>query len=454
MPVSKGKKLIKNALIVNEGKIFKGDVYIDGEHIKKVTEVPIDEELFPKDDLQLIDAEGLYLLPGVIDDQVHFRDPGLTYKADLYTESKAAVAGGVTSFMDMPNTVPNALSQELLEEKYETASEKSLANFSFYMGASNDNIDEILKTNPQKVCGIKVFMGSSTGNMLVDDEEALKQIFSKAPTLIAVHCEDEATISKNNTKYFAKYGEDAPPEIHPLIRSSEACFLSSSKAVALAKKYNTRLHILHLSTEAEMSLFDNSIPLNKKQITAEVCIHHLWFSEEDYKEKGNFIKWNPAIKKASDRDALFNSLLNGKIDVVATDHAPHTFEEKSKPYFQSPSGGPMIQHSLVAMLEFYQKDKMSLENVVEKMCHNPAVLFQIQNRGFIREGYYADLTLVDLNDKWLVEKDNLLYKCGWSPMVGQEFRSRVSKTFVNGHLVYSNGKFDESNKGKRLMFNR
>jgi len=454
MPVSKRKKLLKNALIVNEGKIFKGNVYIDGEHIKKVTGAHLDEELIPKDDLQIIDAEGLYLLPGVIDDQVHFRDPGLTYKADLYTESKAAVAGGVTSFMDMPNTIPNALSQELLEEKYEVAAEKSLANFSFYMGASNNNIDEIIKTNPRKVCGIKVFMGSSTGNMLVDDDEALKQIFSKAPTLIAVHCEDEATISKNNTKYFARYGEDAPPEIHPLIRSSEACFLSSSKAVALAKKFNTRLHILHLSTEAEMSLFDNSIPLNKKQITAEVCIHHLWFSEEDYKEKGNFIKWNPAIKKASDRDALFNSLLNGKIDVVATDHAPHTFEEKSKPYFQSPSGGPMIQHSLVAMLEFYQKDKMSLENVVEKMCHNPAVLFQIQNRGFIREGYYADLTLVDLNDKWLVEKDNLLYKCGWSPMVGQEFRSRVSKTFVNGHLVYSNGKFDESNKGKRLMFNR
>ena len=454
MPVSKRKKLIKNAFIVNEGKIFKGDVYIDGEHIKKVTEAPLDEELIPKDDLQIIDAEGLYLLPGVIDDQVHFRDPGLTYKADLYTESKAAVAGGITSFMDMPNTIPNALTQDLLEDKYEAASEKSLANFSFYMGASNGNINEIIKTNPQKVCGIKVFMGSSTGNMLVDDEEALRHIFSKAPTLIAVHCEDEATISKNNTKYFVEYGEDAPPEIHPLIRSSKACFLSSFKAVALAKKYNTRLHILHLSTEAEMSLFDNSIPLDKKHITAEVCIHHLWFSEEDYKEKGNFIKWNPAIKKASDKDTLFNSLLNGKIDVVATDHAPHTFEEKSKPYFQSPSGGPMIQHSLVAMLEFYQKGKMSLENIVEKMCHNPAILFQIKNRGFIREGYYADLTLVDLNDKWLVDKDNILYKCAWSPIEGQEFRSRVSKTFVNGHLVYSNGKFDESNKGKRLMLNR
>jgi len=357
MPVSKGKKLIKNAFIVNEGKIFKGDVYIDGERIKKVSEVFSDEELIPNDDLQIIDTEGLYLFPGVIDDQVHFRDPGLTYKADLYTESKAAVAGGITSFMDMPNTIPNALTQELLEDKYEAASEKSLANFSFYMGASNDNIDEIVKTNPKKVCGIKVFMGSSTGNMLVDDDEALRQIFSKAPTLIAVHCEDEATINRNNTKYFAEYGEDAPPKIHPLIRSSEACFLSSSKAVSLAKKFNTRLHILHLSTEAEMSLFDNSIPLNKKQITAEVCIHHLWFSEEDYKEKGNFIKWNPAIKKASDRDALFNSLLNGKIDVVATDHAPHTFEEKSKPYFQSPSGGPMIQHSLVAMLNFTKKAK-------------------------------------------------------------------------------------------------
>lgn len=453
MQVTASKKLIRNAFIINEGHVFKGDVLIDGEVIKQVSNSPI--VLDPKEEIiELIDAEGLYLLPGVIDDQVHFRDPGLTHKGDIYTESKAAVAGGITSFMEMPNTIPNTLTQELLEEKYQSAAQKSLANYSFYMGASNDNIDELVKTNPKKVCGIKVFMGSSTGNMLVDDDDVLEEIFSKAPTLIAVHCEDETTVRKNNTRFFSKYGEDAPPEIHPLIRSSEACYLSSSKAVDLAKKHNTRLHILHLSTEAEMDLFDNSMPVEEKRITAEVCIHHLWFSDEDYKEKGNFIKWNPAVKKSSDRDALLNSLLSGKIDVVATDHAPHTLEEKTKPYFQSPSGGPMVQHALVAMLELYHKGKISLEKIVEKMCHHPAKLFQVMNRGFIREGYFADLVLVDIDDAWKVEKEGLFYKCGWSPMEGLTFRSKVHKTFVNGCLAFDNGEINENNRGKRIIFNR
>ncbi len=450
MPAAGRNMLIRNAQIVNEGQTFKGDVLIEGEHIRKISKSSIK----PEESMEVIDAEGLYLLPGVIDDQVHFRDPGLTYKADLYTESRAAVAGGVTSFMDMPNTIPNTLTQELLEEKYKMAAEKSLANFSFYMGVSNDNLDEVLKTNPRKVCGVKVFMGSSTGNMLVDDDDVLENIFSKAPLLVAVHCEDETTISKNNTEFFARYGEDAPPEVHPMIRTAEACFLSSSKAVALAKKNNTRLHILHLSTEVEMSLFDNTIPLEKKQITAEVCVHHLWFSDEDYKTKGNFIKWNPAIKSSSDRTTLFESLLNGKIDVVATDHAPHTLEEKAKPYYQAPSGGPMVQHSLIAMLEFYHRKKISLEQVVEKMCHNPALLFQVEKRGFIREGYFADLVLVHLQDKWTVEKSGLYYKCGWSPMEGEEFSSRVMTTFVNGHKVFEKDTFNESKKGKRLTFNR
>ena len=454
MPASASRKLIKNAFIVNEDKIFKGDVLIDGEIIKEISDSPIVREAYPDENIELIEADGLYLLPGVIDDQVHFRDPGLTHKGDLYTESRAAVAGGITSFMEMPNTIPNTLTQALLEDKYQSASEKSLANYSFYMGASNDNIEEVVKTDPKNVCGIKVFMGSSTGNMLVDDDKALEELFSKAPTLIAVHCEDEATIRRNNTAYFEKYGEDAPPEIHPLIRSSEACFLSSSKAVRLAKKHKTRLHILHLSTEAEMSLFDNNQPLSEKLITAEVCIHHLWFSDKDYAEKGNFIKWNPAIKKASDRDALMQSLINGKIDVVATDHAPHTLEEKLKPYFQSPSGGPMVQHALIAMLELHRQGKISLEKVVEKMCHNPARLFQVENRGFVREGYFADLVLVDMHSPWTVEKENLLYKCCWSPMEGETFSSQVKKTFVNGHLAFSDGKINEEIKGKRLTFNR
>lgn len=447
------KKLIKGAFIVNEGRTFKGDVFIDGSTIVKISDAGATDNISTSD-YPIIDAEGLYLLPGVIDDQVHFRDPGLTYKADLYTESKAAVAGGITSYMEMPNTVPNTLTQELLEEKYKMAAEKSLANYSFYMGASNDNLEEVVKTNPKNVCGIKVFMGSSTGNMLVDNDEILEGIFANAPTIVAVHCEDENTILANFRKYREALGDSATTEIHPIIRSAEACYLSSSKAVKLAKKHNTRLHILHLSSAKEMALFDNMLPLEKKKITAEVCIHHLWFSEKDYAENGNFIKWNPAIKSAEDQYALMEALKVGKIDVVATDHAPHTFEEKERPYFKAPSGGPMVQHSLVAMLEFYQQGKIKLEDITEKMCHNPAILFNIEKRGFLREGYYADLVLVDLNSTWEVNQQNILYKCGWSPMENIQFRSQVRKTFVNGHLVYNDGTFDENKKGKRLLFNR
>lgn len=453
MTAKNDKKLIKGAFIVNEGKTFKGDVYLNKKLIEKV----ISEEESQNqvsEAYEIIDAEGLYLLPGVIDDQVHFRDPGLTYKADIYTESRAAVAGGITSFMEMPNTVPNTLTQDLLEDKYKLASEKSLANFSFYMGASNDNLDEIIKTDPKTVCGVKVFMGASTGNMLVDDEKTLEGIFANAPCLVAVHCEDETTIRANNSRFFDEFGEDAPSRIHPMIRSDEACYLSSSKAVGLAKKYNTRLHVLHLSSAKEMGLFVNNIPLEEKKITAEVCIHHLWFSAEDYEEKGNFIKWNPAVKSSEDRSGLFQALLDDRLDVIATDHAPHTIEEKERPYFKAPSGGPMVQHALTAMLEFVQQERISIERVVEKMCHNPARLFQVDKRGFIEEGYFADLVLVDTDHDWEVEKDNILYKCGWSPLEGVGFGSKVQKTFVNGHLAYDNGRFDESHKGDRLKFNR
>ncbi len=443
------KKVIKGATIVNENRIYKGDVIINNDIIEDVVEK---SDSYPGYDI--IDAEGLYLLPGVIDDQVHFRDPGLTYKADTYTESKAAVAGGVTSFMDMPNTIPNCLTQRFLEDKYIHASEVSLANYSYYMGASNDNLEEVVKTDPKTVCGIKVFMGSSTGNMLVDNEDTLAGIFSKAPTLVAVHCEDESTIIKNTSEYLKKYGEDAPTRIHPLIRSEEACYLSSAKAVRLAKKHGTRLHVLHLTTAKEIDLFSNDVPLEDKMITAEVCIHHLWFSDEDYDRKGNFIKWNPAIKTINDRDALLESLISDKIDVIATDHAPHTLEEKERVYAKAPSGGPMVQHSLVAMLELYHKGKISIGKVVEKMCHNPARMFSIDKRGFIRKGYIADLVLVDLNKKQEVSRNNVLYKCGWSPLEGEVLSSQVVTTFVNGHMVYNHGKFDESKKGKRLLFNR
>lgn len=453
MPKTGNSKLIKGAFIVNEGKTFKGDVYVEDSVIKKIFEDSA-VDFLPDEGCEIIDADGLYLFPGVIDDQVHFRDPGLTYKGDLYTESKAAVAGGITSFMEMPNTIPNALTQELLEDKYKMAADKSLANYSFYMGASNDNLQEVEKTNPRNVCGIKVFMGSSTGNMLVDDEKTLEGIFSKAPILVAVHCEDEKTILRNFKKYKDELGKAAKPQIHPVIRSAEACYLSSSKAVKLAKKYNTRLHVLHLSSAIEMDLFDNQTPLDQKRITAEVCVHHLWFSSDDYAKKGNFIKWNPAIKSAEDQSALFEAMLDGRIDVIATDHAPHTLEEKERSYFKAPSGGPMVQHSLVAMLEFYKNGKITLEKIVEKMCHNPAILFQVENRGYIREGYAADFVLVDLDSKWKASKQNALYKCGWSPMEGVDFHTQVKKTFVNGHLAYDNGKFDESRKGERLLFNR
>jgi len=442
-------KVICRATIVNEGENFIGDVFVKDEKIERIVHGTAPDY----SGYEVIDAEGLHLIPGIIDDQVHFRDPGLSYKGDIYTESRAAVAGGVTSFMEMPNTDPPALTQEILEEKYKTAATKSFANFSFYMGASNDNIEEVLKTNPINVCGIKVFMGSSTGNMLVDNEKSLEKIFKNAPTLVATHCEDEATIQANNTSFLKKYGIDAPSSVHSDLRSEEACYLSSSKAVKLAKKYNTRLHILHLTTAREMELFQNNIPLEEKRITAEVCIHHLWFSNKDYEKKGNFIKWNPSIKSIDDRAALRKAVLDNTIDVIATDHAPHTKEEKERPYFKAPSGGPMVQHSLNAMLQLSKEGVFSLGKVVEKMCHHPAILFRVEKRGFIREGYYADLALVNMNLNWTVKEENILYKCKWSPLEGEIFNSKVMKTFVNGNLIYNNGKFDENIKGKRLTFN-
>lgn len=401
----------------------------------------------------IIDAQGKYLLPGVIDDQVHFREPGLTHKAEIYTEAKAAVAGGVTSYMEMPNTIPNTLTQARLEEKYQRAAEVSLANYSFYMGASHDNLEEVLKTDPSCVCGVKVFMGSSTGNMLVDDEKVLQNLF-KSPLLIATHCEDEAIIRANTAKFKAQYGEDLPISYHPLLRSEEACYQSSSLAVSLAKKHGTKLHILHISTAKEIELFTNEVPLKDKKITAEACIHHLWFADSDYAKLGTLIKWNPAVKSAKDRAAIFRALQEDKIDVIATDHAPHTREEKRQSYFKAPSGGPLIQHALVAMLEYYHQGKISFEKIVEKMCHNPAILFQLKHRGYIREGYFADLVLVDLNDPWKVAPENILAKCKWSPLEGQTFQSKVTHTIVSGHLAYAEGKFDESVQGKRLLFER
>jgi len=440
--------LIKNATLVNEGEIYKADVLIKNQIIKKIaSKITIDADT-------IIDAEGLHLLPGVIDDQVHFREPGLTHKANIYTESKAAIAGGITSFMEMPNTSPQALTQELLEDKYKIAAETSIANYSFFMGASNDNLEEVLKTDPKTVAAIKIFMGSSTGNMLVDNKSVLEEIFEKSPMLIAVHCEDEATIQENINKAKAQFGEEVPISEHPNIRSVEACYKSSSMAVELAKKHNTRLHVFHLSTEKEIELFDNSIPLKDKKITAEVCIHHLWFDESKYAEKGTLIKWNPAVKKESDKNALFQALLDDKLDVIATDHAPHTLEEKSNTYFNAPSGGPLVQHALPAMLAFVNQEKISLEKVVEKMCHNPAICFQVKNRGFIREGYFADLVLVNLNKPWEVTKGNILYKCGWSPFEGETFNAQITHTFVNGHIAYEYGSFDETSRGMRLTFDR
>ena len=440
--------LIVNANIVNEGKVQPADVLVKGQYIEKIGSHLTD------DADEVINAKGKYLLPGVIDDQVHFREPGLTHKATIYTESKSAVAGGVTSYMEMPNTVPNTLTQQLLEEKYEIGRRSSLANYSFFMGASNDNLEEVLKTDRRRVCGVKIFMGSSTGNMLVDDEETLSNLFSRVDMLIATHCEDEATIRANSERYRKEYGEDVPVEFHPLIRSGEACFISSSRAVGLAKKHGTRLHILHISTGKETNLFDNKTPLDKKKITAEACIHHLWFSDEDYEKKGTLIKWNPAVKTATDREQIWKAVLDNRIDVIATDHAPHTLDEKRNSYFKAPSGGPLIQHSLVAMLEKSKEGVIPIERVVEKMCHHPAILFQVEKRGFVREGYFADLVIVDPNAKWMVEEGNILAKCGWSPFEGLAFHSRVTHTIVSGHLAYANGVFDETKKGERLLFLR
>ncbi len=443
------RTIIKNAQIVNENRVFTGHILIEGEFIKKISEQLMSEEAD-----QVIDAAGRYLMPGCIDDQVHFREPGLTHKGDIYTESKAAVAGGITSYMEMPNTVPNALTQELLEEKYSLAEKKSLANFSFYLGASNDNIAEVLKTDPRTICGVKIFMGSSTGNMLVDNRETLINIFSKSQLLIAVHCEDEGIIRVNKELYRQKYSENIPVFCHPLIRSAEACYKSSSLAVELATRYNARLHVLHISTEKELGLFNPAIPLKEKRITAEACIHHLWFTDEDYKTKGNFIKWNPAIKTRQDRDAILQGVIEDKIDVIATDHAPHTLQEKSGTYFHAPSGGPLVQHALAAMLELSASGKIRIEKVVEKMSHAVADCFRIEKRGYIREGYFADLVLADLHLPWTVDKSNILYKCDWSPFEGQNFNSKITHTFVSGHLAYANGTFDESKKGKRLLFQR
>ena len=440
--------LIKNASIVNEGIIFTSDVLIEEDKIREIS-----ENIETKADIT-IDATGKYLIPGVIDDQVHFREPGLTHKANIYTESKAAIAGGITSFMEMPNTNPQALTQELLEEKFKIAERDSLANFTFFMGVSNNNLEEVLKTDPKTVGAIKIFMGSSTGDMLVDDLNVLEEIFSKSPMLIAVHCEDENTIQKNIKAAKEKYGEEVPISEHPNIRSAEACYKSSSMAVSLAKKHNSRLHVFHISTEKEIELFNNSIPLKDKRITAEVCIHHLWFDESKYEDKGTLIKWNPAVKKESDRKALFQALLDDKLDVIATDHAPHTLEEKDNTYFKAPSGGPLVQHALPAMLEFYKNGDISLERVVEKMCHNPAICFQIEKRGFVKEGYFADLVLVDLEKPWEVTKENILYKCGWSPFEGETFNAQITHTFVNGHIAYEFGNFDETQRGMRLTFER
>lgn len=440
--------LIKGAHVVNEGKIEVLDVLVQQGRITKIAgqiDATADRE---------INADGLHLLPGLIDDQVHFREPGLTHKANIYTESRAAVAGGTTSFMEMPNTVPNTLTQRLLQDKYDIAQDSSLANYSFFMGAANDNLDEVLKTNPRDVCGIKVFMGSSTGNMLVDNQDTLENIFRNAPMLIATHCEDEATIQHNMEEFRRQYGDDLTIAMHPLIRSAEACYISSSKAVELAKKNNTRLHILHISTGRETSLFENNIPLAQKRITAEACVHHLWFSDADYAHKGNFIKWNPAVKPAQDRSMILEAVLDGRIDVIATDHAPHTIAEKEQPYAQAPSGGPLVQHALQALLDMVKAGKLTLEQLVQKTAHNTALCFQIEQRGFIREGYWADLVLVDLNKPYRVTRENVLSKCGWSPFEGHEFSATIEHTLVSGNLAYSNGNIIEVGSGHRLLFDR
>ena len=444
------RTLIKNARIVNQGTSFTGDVLIEGRFIADIASyIPIGDK-----ETEIIDAQGQWLIPGLIDDQVHFREPGLTHKATIATESKAAIAGGITSFIEMPNTVPQATTQDLLQDKFDIAQASSLANYSFMFGGTNDNLDELLKTDPKKVAAIKLFLGSSTGNMLVDNEEVLEKIFSSTKMLIAVHCEDEKTIRQNLLEAKAIYGDDIPISMHPKIRSEAACYLSSSKAIALAKKTGARLHVFHLSTAKETSLFDNKLPLKDKQITAEVCVHHLWFTDEDYASKGTKIKWNPAVKTAADRDGLWQALNEGRIDVIATDHAPHTLEEKDNVYTKAPSGGPLVQHAVEALFEMVNKGRITVEKLVEKIAHNPAILFQIKERGYIRKGYKADLVIIDPNSPWTVTKENIAYKCGWSPFEGTTFKSRIKYTFVNGQVVYDNGKLLEANKGQRIEFDR
>jgi dihydroorotase len=441
--------LITNARIVNEGENFIGNLLIEGERIAKISK----ENIACNPDVT-IDAKGQLLLPGLIDDQVHFREPGMTYKADIYTESKAAVAGGITSFMEMPNTIPNTVKQNILEDKYDIAAETSLANYSFYFGATNDNLDEVLKTNPKNVCGIKVFMGSSTGNMLVDNTKTLEGLFSECKLLIASHCEYEPIIRENTETYRKQYGENLPMKYHPMIRSEEACYRSSSIAAELATKHDARLHILHISTAKEISIFGNDRPISEKKVTAEACIHHMWFSDEDYESKGTFIKWNPAVKTAKDREAIIAAVNNGTIDVIATDHAPHTLEEKDNKYFNAPSGGPLVQHAVLAILQKVKEGKISLERAVEKMCHAPAICFEIEKRGYLREGYFADLVVIDPNRKITVTKENILYKCGWSPFEGVEFDHVIDTTFVSGNIVYKNDEIVEGTTGMRLTFER
>ncbi len=441
--------LIKNARIVSDHKVQEGDLLIEDGRISK-----IDQHLSQVDsDTQLIDAQGKFLLPGLIDDQVHFREPGLTHKGDIASESRAALAGGITSFIEQPNTVPQAVTLELLEKKYELAAKSAYANYAFNLGATNENLEEIKKADPRRIPGVKVFMGSSTGNMLVNEAKALEGIFSESPLPVITHCEDERLITFNYEQYKDRYGDDIPIEFHPDIRSREACLRSSSLAVELAKKHGTRLHVFHISTAEECELFSNE-PLKKKKITAEACVHHLWFSADDYAEKGTLIKWNPAVKEESDREAILRAVLDGKIDVIATDHAPHTLEEKKQVYTKAPSGGPLVQHALPAMMEFVRDGKMSIEKLVEKMCHNPAIIFNIKERGYIREGYHADLVLLDPSRPWAVNKDNILYKCKWSPFEGVTFRARVTHTIVNGRLVYDNGKISEQPAAARLEFDR
>ena len=442
------KTLIKNAKMVNENHIFEGDLLIENERISKIA-----NDISSNNVQKIIDANGKLLIPGVIDDQVHFREPGLTHKANIATESAAAIAGGVTTYFEQPNTVPQTTTIELLEEKFAIARKTSYANYSFFLGGTNNNLDELKKIDKKNVVGVKLFLGSSTGNMLVDNENVLESIFSNVDSIIATHCEDEQTIRTNTERFLTEYGENIPIKMHPIIRSTEACYLSSSKAVALAKKTGARLHIFHISTGKETTLFDNTIPLKDKKITAEVCVHHLWFSDEDYNDKGAFIKWNPAVKTKEDRTALWQALLDNRLDVIATDHAPHTIEEKqSKIYSKTPSGGPLVQHSLCAMLENERLGKISLEKIVEKMCHNPAILFRVEERGFLREGYYADLVLIDQNKSFNVNKSNILYKCGWSPFENVTFHNQIIHTFVNGHLAYKDGIISNDIKSKRVQF--